>query len=327
MRRFFYLSLVLLAFGQPRARAQGFYVTFDTLSLPGNDTFYANYSQPGQDVGFYCGPIYFPSVFDTSAFGPFWNYGFSYSNKTDTSTPGYTNDRAAITGIGYNNSPNYCIVWQGYSEPRIRVGGLNIQSLYVTNTTYAYLSMRDGDGFAKKFGGATGNDPDWFKVSFILYLTGGGVDTVHHYLADFRFQNNAFDYIQKDWEQVNFNLGTVDSIGIKLSSSDTGAFGMNTPAYLALDQLYFEQTQFVPSQNAQTAPVQVYPNPTNNDLIIEAPDAASFAVIDCFGNRVLRQPAAGRQHLLPTCHLTPGAYLLEVTNKKGERAFMKFSKN
>jgi hypothetical protein len=40
----------------------------------------------------------------------------------------------------------------------------NGQGVYVTNTTYAYNSMRDGDMFAKKFGGPTGNDPDWYKL-------------------------------------------------------------------------------------------------------------------------------------------------------------------
>jgi len=34
------------------------------------------------------------------------------------------------------------------------------------------------------------------------------------------------------------DLGLVREIGITLSSSDTGSFGMNTPGYVALDDLH-----------------------------------------------------------------------------------------
>ena len=54
--------------------------------------------------------------------------------------------------------------------------------------------------FAKKFGGTTGNDPDFFKVTVKGYK--GGVlttDSVPFYLADFRFANNALDYIVDSW--------------------------------------------------------------------------------------------------------------------------------
>ena len=35
----------------------------------------------------------------------------------------------------------------------------------LTNATYAALSMQNGDSFAKKFGGTTGNDADLFGVT------------------------------------------------------------------------------------------------------------------------------------------------------------------
>ena len=38
--------------------------------------------------------------------------------------------------------------------------------MLVTNTTFAFLSMQNGDEFAKQFGGDDGNDPDFFKVTF-----------------------------------------------------------------------------------------------------------------------------------------------------------------
>jgi hypothetical protein len=61
---------------------------------------------------------------------------------------------------------------------------------------------------------------------------------VDAYLADFRVSDNSQDYVVDDWTFVDLGtLGTVDSLSFELSSSDTGDFGMNTPAYFALDNL------------------------------------------------------------------------------------------
>jgi hypothetical protein len=62
--------------------------------------------------------------------------------------------------------------------------------------------------------------------------------TVEFYLADFRFSNNSLDYIVDQWTEVDLNrLGSAASIRLTFSGSDVGAFGLNTPAYVALDQL------------------------------------------------------------------------------------------
>jgi len=117
---------------------------------------------------------------------------------------------------------------------------VTVTGAYFTNTTYAALSMRDGDGFAKKFGGATGNDADWFK------LTIKGIDanaqyttnSVDFYLADYRFADNAQDYIIDEWTWVSLAmLGPVVGLEFDLSSSDVGQWGMNTPAYFAMDDM------------------------------------------------------------------------------------------
>ena len=115
-----------------------------------------------------------------------------------------------------------------------------VSAVRITNTNYAYYSMLNGDGFAKKFGGDSGDDEDWF----LLTITGkdaGGNDTgtVEFYLADFRFVDNADDYIINDWTLVELSsLGEVKSLEFGLSSSDGGqGMGMNTPAYFAIDSV------------------------------------------------------------------------------------------
>jgi len=111
--------------------------------------------------------------------------------------------------------------------------------MYVTNTTYAYLSMRNGDQFAKKFGGTDGNDPDWLKLTITgIDKDNNPTEQVVFFLADFRFSDNSQDYIIDKWKWVDLtSLGTVVGLELSISSSDVGAFGVNTPSYFALDAL------------------------------------------------------------------------------------------
>jgi hypothetical protein len=220
-------------------------VTFEnpTLAqpLPGPNTFQngSTLSPPGS---FTAGGATFNNSYD-STFGS-WS-GWSYSNVTDTSTAGFTNQYAAyhLPGGGTgDNSANYGVA-TAFSPGDATIAlpaGTRPDSMRVTNTTYAALSMLQGDPFAKKFGGQTGNDPDFF----LLTITGKNAQnadtgTVQFYLADYRFADNGKDYVVSQWTTVPLSsLGadtTVLSFG--LSSSDVGAFGMNTPAYFAMDNL------------------------------------------------------------------------------------------
>jgi hypothetical protein len=104
--------------------------------------------------------------------------------------------------------------------------------------------MLNGDAFAKKFGGSGGDDQDWF----LLTIRGKDVEesatgTIDFYLADYRFADNSQDYIVKTWDYVDLSsLGEVKSLEFSLSSSDVGEWGMNTPAYFALDTIIPEPT-------------------------------------------------------------------------------------
>jgi hypothetical protein len=114
-----------------------------------------------------------------------------------------------------------------------------ISGAYFTNTTYAYLSMLEGDSFAKQFGGVTGDDEDYFKLIIKgIDEMGEYTGTVDFYLADFRFEDNSLDYIVDEWTWVDLtSLGDVIGLEFSLESSDAGDWGMNTPAYFAMDDL------------------------------------------------------------------------------------------
>lgn len=164
--------------------------------------------------------------------------GFAASSITDNQTPGWENQYSAIPGEGALESSAWAVSYvSGYSE--IEFEPAVISGLYVTNSTYAYWSMKNGDDFSKKFGGETGNDPDWLKLTIAgISENGDTAGTLHYYLADYRFENNQEDYILDSWEWLDFTaLGQISALRFSLSSSDVGEWGMNTPAYFCVDQI------------------------------------------------------------------------------------------
>ncbi|MEM7304172.1 MAG: DUF4465 domain-containing protein [Pseudomonadota bacterium] len=169
--------------------------------------------------------------------GDFWS-GFAYSNTTDITTSGFTNQYSAYPGGGQGGSHNYGIVFDGADRIELE----SVQTVlggYFTNTTYAALSMLNGDTFAKKFGGSTGDDEDWFLLTINGEdATGAETGSVEFYLADYRFADNSLDYLIDEWTYVSLaSLGEVSALTFDFSSSDTGQFGINTPAYFAIDNI------------------------------------------------------------------------------------------
>ncbi len=196
----------------------------------------------GGEGGFVSGGQTFENTFTDTGTFTFWS-GFSSSAVRDVTTAGFGNQYAAykldgIPGSGADDSVGYGVYFQG-SERLVLSEAAVIESAFITNTTYAGLSMLNGDAFAKKFGGETGDDPDFFTVSFIGYdaldeITG----TAEFFLADYRFADNSLDYIIDEWTEFDLSgLGTVSSVGFAFAGSDIGDFGLNTPAYFAIDNI------------------------------------------------------------------------------------------
>ena len=223
----------LAVFGMTSA-ANGYTATFEDLPLAAES--YWNGSDGSG--GFSSGGAHFNNNYDTR-WGS-WD-GFSYSNITDTTAEGMAGQFNAITGTGQGGSANYAVGYVGWAGPptiTLDAAGI-VDGLYVTNNNSAYYSMLKGDLFAKKFGGVTGDDGDWFVLTITGKDAGGAVtDVVEFYLADYRFADNGEDYIVDAWEYVDLSaLGVAKSLEFGLSSSDVGAWGMNTPAYFAIDTL------------------------------------------------------------------------------------------
>lgn len=172
--------------------------------------------------------------------------GFSYGNVVDRTTSGYGNQYASFPGGGSGSGGvdvggNYAIGYASGSFFNIPEA-VQLLSIDVANTTYAALSMLNGDSFAKKFGGPSGNDPDLFTVSFVGRTEANGdgsvLGNVTAVLADYRFADNSLDYILDQWLTVDLSpLAGARSVELEFFSTDTGTFGINTPTYVALDSI------------------------------------------------------------------------------------------
>lgn len=177
--------------------------------------------------------------------------GFAVSNKTDTVTAGYGNQYSSYGGSGAGGSANFAVGYvDAFFDPQgTRITFVTATSMTglgadFTNITYPALDMLNGTpGVSKKFGGASGNDPDYLLLTITGYFNNLSTASTAIYLADYRFADNSQDYILNTWTHVDFSaLGTVDEIRFTMSSSDNGMFGMNTPSYFAMDNLAVPET-------------------------------------------------------------------------------------
>jgi hypothetical protein len=170
--------------------------------------------------------------------------GWSYSNVNNTTAPDFTNQYAAITGTGVGGSGIYGVAFDfSPNDSYINLpDGMSPVSVFVTNTTYAYLAMLDGDSFSRKF--TTG---DFFKLEITGYSDSAGkgslVDTVDFFLANYTSET---DHPVDTWSLVDLSpLAGSKSLSFGLSSSDNGDFGINTPTFFALDNLTLRSTAAV----------------------------------------------------------------------------------
>lgn len=294
--------------------------TFDDLLLD-NNTFWDGSDASGSFVS---GVVRFPNNYETSEYGDTWS-GFIYTSMRNDSVGDFSNLESAITAGGINatvdSATNYAVAnvpidWMSGEMLPLeltftdnqwhRVGGF-----YVTNSTFAALTMKNGDDISKKFG-----EEDWFKL---MVWAKGKADTVEFYLADFRSEDSTQHYIVKDWRWVDLSvLGEVDTLLFSLASSDVGAYGMNTPAYFCMDNLTVFPgsgpiSSVVPVMTSLHN-VRAYPNPFTSHLSVECAEGSVITLYDQLGRVVLREKVFASPHHMAAGGLQVGTYFLQVTN-------------
>ncbi len=179
------------------------------------------------------------SVYDTNGYS---NGGFYISNKNDMQTAGWTNQYSVYNTSGANGSKNFAVVhYSTYASAdgsnssfELDKTPSRIKSVKVNNSTYAYLSLKNGDGFAQPM-----SDGGWFKVIFTGALNGKTTSSVEFFLADYR---DGKEFICSNWTEVDLTaLGVVDQVKITFDGSDKGDYGLNTPTYVCIDDIEIEK--------------------------------------------------------------------------------------
>ncbi|TXH54447.1 MAG: DUF4465 domain-containing protein [Bacteroidia bacterium] len=168
-----------------------------------------------------------------------WGFGggFIYTNKTDITTPGYTNN-SAITGTGKYGKVYLTSYYNSFTPSKIV--NLNpdlykFKGMWVTNSTYAYLSIKDGDSMAKKFVAG-----DWFKLTITGYSSSKAeIGRINFYLADFR-DGKSININTWQWVDLS-SLNNASYIEFSMSSTKNNTWGMLTPSYFCLDGITLAQ--------------------------------------------------------------------------------------
>ena len=231
----------------------------------------------------------------------YW-YWFGYANRTENTFESLDDQWNNVVGGGYNGSANYGVAFAAefngpcyvtlLSEPAV------VPGFYITNSSYAYNSLTGGDAFAKKF-----EKGDWFKLTITGYDADGVVTgTKDYYLADLRDEATAF--IINDWRYVDLScLGEVAKIGFELSSTDTGDWGMNTPAYFCFDNFGAKGTEVLPEKNV------VFVSSTGYATYVAEKDV-DFSETGVEAFAVTKSAVAGQVHLTPITEACAGEAVL-----------------
>ena len=304
----------------------GLSASTQTISTFDNETLDSTGYWIGDSIGdgFVDGEATFVTDYDTS-WGGYWSAGFALSNHTDISTAGFTNNYSSYAGSAHSGSQFSVVDAGAFDNSRLWLDTSNVVSgFYISNTTYAALSMRDGDDFAKAFGadtlpdgsdtthtGAAVTGADWFKLTVIAYHGDSlyADEAIDYYLADYRFADDTQDYIVKDWQWVDLtSLGEVDGLNFVLSSSDEGSFGMNTPSYFCMDDLTVGDILEGLDTDLENL-VSIYPNPANDVINLKVRSNNFEVVIFDYVGRILINST---ERSIDVSELNSGVYFVSI---------------
>lgn len=251
-----------------------------------------------------------------------WWTGFSISNITDNTTPGWGNQYSAYPGAGAGDSENYGVF---YYAGNLYTNGpmMAITEFKITNATYSALSMLNGDSFAKKFGSPNDaygnpdgtNGEDFFKVWIICEDEQGTKDSLDFYLADYRFADSTQDYIVDTWETIDLTVLPIETANISFrfeSSDNDSVFGMNTPAYFAIDDV---QAVHLAGLSEQMIDVRVSPNPAS-DMVHVSGGEGRLTIADLNGSVVYASEHFG-ESTISLGNLSPAVYVIHIESASG----------
>ena len=232
-------ALISLAVTAACAAASAAVVDFEDLTVPSSGFFNGYPGSPLTNqtvtVPWESAGVSFSNVFgnDTTEDYSFdyW-FGFAYSNVVNTTDPSFTNQYASYPGGGFGSS-TYAVAYADGATVSLPVA-TTVAGFRIANTTYSALTMLQGDEYGFSNPLAAGG---WFTTTATGKLAGSTTGSATFYLADLRGDSPPGVLATWAWFDLTA-LGTVDEIEFSFDGSDKSPpFGLNTPAYFAMDNL------------------------------------------------------------------------------------------
>lgn len=234
--RMFRLVVAFFAAAASCASGRAVVIDFENLTVPPSGYFNGDPGTlaPGQfvDAPWSSGGAAFGNTFGIDSYGgfdyPYW-FGFAYSNVVNTTDPAFENQYASYPGGGFGSS-TYAVAYSDAAVVTLPVA-TTVSGFQIANTTYAGLTMKNGDQYGFSSPLPAGG---WFSTTATGRLGGAVTGSATFYLADLRGGSPPGILAGWSWFDLT-SLGTVDRIEFSFDGSDKGTFGLNTPAYFAMD--------------------------------------------------------------------------------------------
>ena len=113
------------------------------------------------------------------------------------------------------------------------------KSISINNTYYVYDAIQNGKYGSKRFGGTTGTEKDWLKLTIRGINKNGTLrGSVEVMLADFTSGSNRYNTILSEWAEVDLRkIGKVSRLEFVMTSSDRSPDRINTPPFVCIDEI------------------------------------------------------------------------------------------
>ena len=175
------------------------------------------------------------------------------------------------------------------------------QSVYVNLNSYTFYSVLLGDGYARAF---TNND------ELTLTIHGVAADETEKTIdVSLASCSNGDLTTARGWKFVDLTpLGTVNELYFTIATTDTGAYGANTPLYFCLDKLCV-----IPAERSAAAFVGADSTDISYDRVsktITLSGADFAAVYDSLGAKVFQSD----ERSFSIASLPAGVYVVKAGN-------------
>lgn len=175
------------------------------------------------------------------------DWWYSWENQCSVYNMASTN--AANVNAGHSGS-NFAVVYgyvdaynQSYMQkPQFTLNdSYTLKGLWYCNSAYTYGVMQNGNAFGKDGVAVSLKDANgYFEVILECYNAAGTlIATKTRKLAEYRSTETQVEPVTT-WTYWDINVPNVKTVKFNFQGSDTGDYGLNTPAYICIDDITIE---------------------------------------------------------------------------------------